>query len=85
VISATDLERDVEVAPIVRAKKLNIPIPVGNMVDDYETRIKGGYEPPVSYIRLVKKVAESEDALEYVLEKSDVVCTQWFVSFFQYF
>lgn len=72
-INANDLERDVDVAPVVRAKKLNIPIPVGNMTDDYEDRVSGGYEPPVSYIRLVKKVNEAEDVMEYVLEQSDVV------------
>lgn len=72
-ISAKDLERDEEEVPVIREKKLNIPIPIGKQSDDYETRIKGGYEPPVSYIRLVKKINENDDVLEYVLEHSDVV------------
>lgn len=72
-INANDLERDVEVAPVARAKKLNIPIPIGKTAEDYETRIIGGYEPPVSYIRLVRKINEADAGLEYVLEQSDVV------------
>jgi len=73
-VTLSDLERVVAEAPVSRAKKLNIPIPVGADVDDYETRVPGGYRPPVSYIKLVKKsAAGDDDVLDYVLDKSDEV------------
>lgn len=58
-----------------QAKKLNIPIPLGRTVDDYYTRCLGGYQPPVSYLRHVKKPDESLDpsSVDYVLEKADVL------------
>lgn len=58
-----------------QAKKLNIPIPLGHTVDDYYTRCLGGYQPPVSYLRHVKKPDESLDpsSVDYVLEKADVL------------
>ena len=63
------------VAPVKQAKKLNIPIPLGRIVDDYYTRCLGGYQPPVSYLRHVKKPDESLDpsCVDYVLEKADVL------------
>ena len=72
-VTQADLERDVTTAPAARAKKLNIPIPVGGEVEDYEIKVKGGYVPPVSYIRLVKKNLEDTQEREYVLEKKDEV------------
>jgi len=62
------------VAPVKQAKKLNIPIPLGRTVDDYYTRCPGGYQPPVSYLRHVKKPDESLDpsSIDYVLEQADV-------------
>ena len=56
VVTAADLEREVAAAPVTRAKKLNIPIPVGDVVADYENRTRGGYAPPVSYIRQVFEI-----------------------------
>ena len=79
-ITLADLER--EVGAVKPAKKLNIPIAPVYEADDYEQRNPGGYVPPVSYIRQVKKAessrliagdAEASERVDYVLERTDEV------------
>ena len=72
-VTIDDLDREVQLAPAARQKRLNIPIPVGGEVPDYEAKTPGGYEPPVSYIRMLKRGTEDPDVLEYLLEHNDEV------------
>lgn len=73
-VTEADLVREAVSAPVKTQKKLNIPIAPVREEPDYEVRTKGGYVPPVAYIRHVKRSEEQAlDMLEYVLEHKDQV------------
>jgi len=84
-VTAEELAERMEGPPPLQRKKTSIPIPVVNMVGDYEALHRGGFEPPVSYIRAAKKAQPagggagfgaagggSGDSVDYVLGKKDV-------------